>query len=55
MKKQTLLGLYYDDFVDEIELVKGASHQFNLDDFLNGKLTPSTLGPHWQILVLGRC
>ena len=41
---KTLLGLYYDDFVDEIELVKGASHQFNLDDFLNGKLTPVYFG-----------
>ncbi|MCR8921597.1 peptide chain release factor 3 [Dasania sp. GY-MA-18] len=39
-----LLGLYYEDFVEEIELVKGASHQFNLEDYLAGKLTPVFFG-----------
>ena len=39
-----LLGVYYDDFVDEIELVRGASHEFNLADYLEGKLTPVFFG-----------
>ena len=39
-----LLGIYYDDFVEEIELVRGASHEFDLDAFLKGKLTPVFFG-----------
>jgi peptide chain release factor 3 len=34
----------YDDFVDEIELVRGASHEFNAEDFLSGTLTPVYFG-----------
>jgi peptide chain release factor 3 len=39
-----LIGLYYDDFVEEVELVRGASHEFDLDDYLAGKLTPVFFG-----------
>jgi peptide chain release factor 3 len=39
-----LLGVYYDDFIDEIELVRGASHEFDLDAYLTGKLTPVFFG-----------
>jgi peptide chain release factor 3 len=39
-----LLGVYYDDFVEEVELVRGASHEFNLDDYLAGTLTPVFFG-----------
>ncbi len=41
---KTLLGVYYDDFVEEIELVKGASHEFNRDEYLAGQLTPVFFG-----------
>jgi len=39
-----LLGEDYADFVDEIELVRGASHTFDLDAFLAGQLTPVFFG-----------
>ncbi|MCG8414050.1 MAG: peptide chain release factor 3 [Pseudomonadales bacterium] len=39
-----LLGEYYDDFRDEIELVKGASNKFDLDAYLKGELTPVYFG-----------
>ena len=39
-----LLGDEYDDFVEEIELVRGASHEFDLEQFLAGKLTPVFFG-----------
>ncbi|MBA6413203.1 peptide chain release factor 3 [Parahaliea sp. F7430] len=39
-----LLGEDYDDFVDEIELVRGASHSFELEPFLAGKLSPVFFG-----------
>ncbi len=39
-----LIGLYYDDFVEEVELVRGASHEFDLDAYLAGKLTPVFFG-----------
>ena len=39
-----LLGDEYDDFVEEIELVRGASHAFDLEQFLAGKLTPVFFG-----------
>ena len=39
-----LLGIYYDEFVDEIELVRGASHEFDLDAYLEGRLTPVFFG-----------
>ena len=41
---KALLGVYYDDFVEEIELVRGASHEFDLDAYLAGKLTPVFFG-----------
>ncbi|MCJ8313037.1 MAG: peptide chain release factor 3 [Saccharospirillaceae bacterium] len=40
----TLLGAYAQDFRDEIELVRGASHQFDLELFLAGKLSPVFFG-----------
>jgi peptide chain release factor 3 len=34
----------FDNLIDEIELVQGASHSFNAKDFLAGKLTPVFFG-----------
>jgi len=39
-----LLGMYADDIKDEIELVKGASHEFDQELFLAGELTPVFFG-----------
>ncbi len=39
-----MLGDTAQELRDEIELVKGASHEFNLDDYLSGKLTPVYFG-----------
>lgn len=39
-----LLGSYHQDVIDEIELVKGASHEFDLDEYLAGRLTPVFFG-----------
>ncbi|MEX2469196.1 MAG: peptide chain release factor 3 [Pseudohongiellaceae bacterium] len=41
---EALLGGYRDDFRDEIELVKGASHEFDRDAYLKGELTPVYFG-----------
>ena len=41
---RTLLGDEYDDFLEEIELVRGASHEFDRDAFLAGKLSPVFFG-----------
>ncbi len=38
------LGDFSDDVIEELELVKGATHQFEMDDFLAGKLTPVFFG-----------
>jgi peptide chain release factor 3 len=39
-----VLGDVIDDFRDELELVKGASHEFDLQDYLDAKLTPVYFG-----------
>lgn len=39
-----LLGHMIEDFREEVELVKGASHEFDLDAYLEGKLTPVFFG-----------
>ncbi|WP_028389552.1 peptide chain release factor 3 [Legionella fairfieldensis] len=39
-----LLGEAAQELRDEIELVKGASHEFNLSDYLSGKMTPVYFG-----------
>ena len=39
-----LLGEDYADFVEEVELVRGASHEFDLELFLEGKLSPVFFG-----------
>jgi len=39
-----LLGIYYDDFIEEIGLVRGASHEFDLESYLAGTLTPVFFG-----------
>jgi len=39
-----LLGAYVDDVQAELELVRGATHKFNLADYLAGKLTPVFFG-----------
>lgn len=43
-KLNELLGEQADELREEIELVKGASHQFDLDEYLNGQLTPVFFG-----------
>jgi peptide chain release factor 3 len=40
----TYLGVYADDFKAEIELVRGASHEFDLEACLAGKQTPVFFG-----------
>lgn len=39
-----LLGASADDLREEIELVKGASHEFDLDAYLRGEMTPVYFG-----------
>ncbi len=39
-----LFGSLIEDFRDEVELVRGASHEFDLDAFLRGELTPVLFG-----------
>ncbi|AMX01666.1 peptide chain release factor 3 [Microbulbifer thermotolerans] len=39
-----LLGEYADDIREEIELVRGATHEFDLEAYLAGKLTPVFFG-----------
>lgn len=39
-----LLGTDYEDFCEEIELVRGASHEFNVEDFLGATQTPVYFG-----------
>lgn len=39
-----LLGPYADDIREEIELVRGATHEFDLDEYLAGRLTPVYFG-----------
>lgn len=41
---RALLGDTYDDFVDTIDLVRGASHQFDVEEFLAGRLSPVYFG-----------
>ena len=41
---RALLADEYEDFVEEIELVRGASHEFELEAFLAGKLSPVFFG-----------
>jgi peptide chain release factor 3 len=41
---RTLLGDEYDDYVDEVELVRGASHKYSQEAFLAGKLSPAFFG-----------
>jgi len=41
---RALLGSYYDDLLEEIELVRGATHEFDLDAYLSGELTPVFFG-----------
>lgn len=41
---EQLLGPYYQDIRDEIELVKGACPEFNLEQYLAGEMTPVFFG-----------
>ncbi len=43
-KCDEILGPLAQEFRDEMELVSGASHTFNLDEYLAGKLTPVFFG-----------
>ncbi|MEN9465906.1 MAG: peptide chain release factor 3 [Pseudomonadota bacterium] len=38
------LGSIVDELADEIELVRGASHEFNLEEYLRGEMTPVFFG-----------
>ncbi|HZJ95787.1 MAG TPA: peptide chain release factor 3 [Thiopseudomonas sp.] len=38
------LGDLYDDFLEELELVQGACHEFDHDEFLKGRMTPVFFG-----------
>ncbi|QDP00728.1 peptide chain release factor 3 [Thalassotalea sp. PS06] len=40
----TAIGNYADDLREELELVLGACHEFNLEEFLAGELTPVYFG-----------
>ena len=39
-----IIGNYAEDLREELELVSGASHDFNLEEFLRGELTPVFFG-----------
>ena len=39
-----VLAEYYDELADEIELVRGASHEFDLEAYRDGSLTPVYFG-----------
>lgn len=39
-----LLGAYAEDVRDEIELVRGATHEFDVDAYLSGQMTPVFFG-----------
>ena len=41
---RALLDDEYDDFLEEVELVRGATHEFDQDAFLAGQLTPVFFG-----------
>ncbi len=41
---RALLGDEHESFLDEIELVRGASHEFDIDAYLAGKMTPVFFG-----------
>lgn len=41
---QALLGDMAEEYADEIELVRGASHEFDLQKYLDGQLTPVYFG-----------
>ncbi len=43
-KLDDLLGLQAEELREEIELVQGASHAFNLEEYLSGDLTPVFFG-----------
>jgi len=44
VEARALLDIYYDDFVEEVELVRGASHSFDQEEYLAGTLTPVFFG-----------
>ncbi|MBO9481395.1 peptide chain release factor 3 [Salinisphaera sp. G21_0] len=41
---RTLLGDLHEELMEEIELVKGASHEFDLEEYLAGRMTPVFFG-----------
>lgn len=41
---EQLLGVDYEDFAEEIDLVRGASHEFDLESYLSGAMTPVFFG-----------
>ncbi len=43
-ESKALLGDLYDDFIEEIELVRGVTNEFDREAFLAGKLTPVFFG-----------
>ncbi|PCJ47354.1 MAG: peptide chain release factor 3 [Gammaproteobacteria bacterium] len=43
-KLDEVIGSLAEELREELELVRGASHEFNLDEFLSGKLSPVFFG-----------
>lgn len=43
-KLDELCGFVIEEFREQLDLIKGASHEFNQEDFLAGKLTPVYFG-----------
>ncbi len=39
-----LMGSYADDYREQIDFVRGATHQFDLDEYLAGRMTPVFFG-----------
>nr|WP_324260149.1 peptide chain release factor 3 [Cellvibrio fontiphilus] len=40
----TFMGAYADDYREQIDFVRGATHQFDLDEYLAGRMTPVFFG-----------
>jgi peptide chain release factor 3 len=49
------LGDEYERFIEQLELVQGACHEFNQQEFLDGQLTPVFFGTRWATSVSTMC
>ena len=50
-----LLGLDHAGFVDEIELVRGACHEYDQDDFERAPSVRCILAPRWATSGCSKC